>query len=74
MAHITHDHAPRRGILETIMSGLNGVLESLASIAENSHRMREIERLQALSDDELAARGLTRQGIAHHVFRDVYYV
>ncbi len=33
-------------------------------------RTDEIARLQALSDSELAARGIARERIVHHVFRD----
>ena len=34
-------------------------------------RVREMVRLHRLSDAELAALGLTRDGIAGHVFRDL---
>lgn len=71
MAHITHDVAPRGNFIADM---LNGLFEALARVGESSHRMKEINRLQAMSDEQLAARGLTRDGIAHHVFRDVYYV
>ena len=71
MAHITHEAAPRGNFFADM---IDGFLNTLARVAESSHRMREIERLQAMSDEELAERGLKRDGIAHHVFRDVYYV
>lgn len=71
MAHITHDAAPRGNFLTDMF---NGMIEALARVAESSHRMKEIERLNAMTDAQLAARGLTRESIAHHVFRDVYYV
>ena len=37
-------------------------------------RVRQMERLIAMSDAELARRGIKRQDIAHHVFRDVMYL
>ncbi|MCB1333219.1 MAG: DUF1127 domain-containing protein [Roseivivax sp.] len=59
-------------------AGLTGLLaklgRKLVSLGENHPRLRQMERLMALSDAELAARGLTREGIARHVFKDVYYV
>ncbi|GAA4225626.1 DUF1127 domain-containing protein [Sagittula sp. NFXS13] len=71
MAHITHD-AARSG--NFFADFFNGLLDGMARIAESGHRMKEIERLQAMSDADLAKRGLTRDRIAHHVFRDVLYV
>jgi hypothetical protein len=35
-------------------------------------RLRAIVRLEARSDAELARIGLTREGIAAHVFRDLF--
>ena len=71
MAHITHIDAPRTNIIADFFSGL---LEGLARVAESNHRMKEIHRLQAMTDEDLAKRGLSRDGIVQHVFRDVYYV
>ena len=50
------------------------VLNVLIRIAEANPRMREIERLQGLSDDALAKRNIRREDIVRHVFRDVYYI
>lgn len=36
-----------------------------------NERAREFENLQALSDGQLATRGLRREDIARHVFRDI---
>lgn len=56
-------------------NGLDGFLASLAksfSVALERHaRMDEIARLQAMSDAELAALGLRRDRIVHHVYRDM---
>ena len=42
--------------------------------AEKQARTGEIEKLQALSDVELAEMGLTRDGIVRHVFSDKLYL
>ena len=41
---------------------------------EARSRHDEFEALEALSDAELATRGLTRDGIARHVFADTFYL
>ena len=43
-------------------------------ITESNWRVREAQRLHAMSDAQLAARGLRREDIARHVFRDVFYI
>lgn len=47
---------------------------NLALYARARSRTDEIERLEALSDAELAAHGLTRDRIVMHVFRDIAWV
>ncbi|ETX14006.1 hypothetical protein OCH239_05995 [Roseivivax halodurans JCM 10272] len=59
--------AERRGIFTRIF-------DSLVAIAENNHRVRRVQHLSALSDAQLAQRGLKREDIARHVFRDVLYI
>lgn len=53
--------------LDTLM----GRLETYAHIRS---RRDQIVALEARSDAELAEMGLKREDIAHHVFRDLYYV
>ena len=50
-----------------LVQGLTGWL---VRVGERHSRHDQIEALQRLSDTELAARGLTREGIVAHVFRD----
>ena len=61
-----------------IAAGLNrvlsGFLNFLVSISTAQSRVRQIEFLCALSDEELDQRGLTRQDIVRHVYRDAYYI
>ncbi len=51
-----------------------GIGRGLTAYAERSTRMRQIGRLAAMSDAELAAMGLRRQDIARHVYRDIFFV
>lgn len=48
----------------------HGLALGLAAMAERQSRSGEIAQLSALSASELAARGLTRDRIAGHVFAD----
>jgi uncharacterized protein YjiS (DUF1127 family) len=47
---------------------------ALVSIGEANSKMRQVEALQALSDAELAERGIKRSDIARVVFADTYWV
>ncbi|MCJ7874187.1 DUF1127 domain-containing protein [Marinovum sp. 2_MG-2023] len=46
----------------------------MVQIAENNHRIRKVEFLNNLSDEELAARGIRREDIVHHVFSDMLHI
>ncbi|MGR3494187.1 DUF1127 domain-containing protein [Citreimonas sp.] len=72
MAHI-HTSAPHSGTGFFHNVG-SAILNFFTAIAESNSRMREAERLNAMSDQELARIGLKREDIARHVFRDMYYV
>lgn len=41
---------------------------------EANSRIREVERLQAMSDEALTAKGIKREDIVRHVFRDLYWM
>ncbi|ETX30538.1 hypothetical protein [Roseivivax isoporae] len=43
-------------------------------LAESNSRLRRMQALNAMSDAELARRGIRREDIARHVFADVLYV
>lgn len=47
----------------SIGQGFNAYIETIS-------RQDQIERLNAMSDEQLAAKGLTRDQIVHYVFRD----
>lgn len=52
----------------------NAIVRSMTAIAEADSRVRRVQQLQAMSDADLAARGIKRDEIVHHVFRSTYYM
>lgn len=56
-------------------SRLGERVSSAFSSASMAHvRMRHIEILNNLSDEELDAKGLQREDIVRYVFRDMYHI
>ncbi|SMR81529.1 protein of unknown function [Aliiroseovarius halocynthiae] len=47
---------------------------AMIAAGENSSRMRQVDALRSMSDDELAKLGLKRDDIVRHVFKDLMYV
>ena len=78
MAYLTTHTAPATDAFAKIRKAVAGFGQSIVRGLENHamarSRFDRIERLNAKSDAELAAMGLTRDGIAKHVFRDLFYV
>ncbi len=76
MAYITNT-APLAWPL-AVFNGLGRAFQTVYMALAMNHtfdsRFQEIQKLNALSDEELAARGLTRDRIAHHVYRDLFVV
>lgn len=62
------------GLLSRLYQGAENFMTMLSSAYAMDHRYDEVLRLQAKTDAELAELGLTRDRIAAHVFRDMYYV
>lgn len=77
MAHITYS-APSAVWPSRLLAGIGGAMKgigrALAVSRQCESRFRQIERLQAKTDGELANLGLSRDRIVHHVFRDIYYL
>lgn len=71
MANVTTNiHAvetPTTGFFESIFN-------ALVRVAEANSRTQEVERLQQLTDEQLAAKKIRREDIVRHVFRDVLYI
>lgn len=72
MAHVS-THAPAaHGILHAIADAFAAIGRALTTIPVASSKMRQIEALMALSDAELADRGMRREDIARHVMGGCY--
>ena len=58
--------------------GLSGLFRALGNaivtLGEANSRVRRAEALQALTDKELAEKGLKREDIPRHVFGDIFFV
>lgn len=64
-------HGEKRGFFSNLIDGLT---RGLTQVVDANSRVREVERLQALSDETLAQKGLKREDIVRHVFRDLYWM
>lgn len=62
--------APQRGLMSRLQAGLWRMIEAHG---ERHSRRAQVLALEALSDEDLAVRGLRRDEIAYHVFRDKFY-
>lgn len=68
MADISFGHRVER---PSIWARIGNFLELIAT---SNARVRKFERLNAMSDEQLAAQGIKREDIVHVVFRDVMYI
>lgn len=72
MAYFTENAAQNRpSILNALSARIAGFFEM---IFEAQNRSVTVQRLQALTDRELADIGIAREDIVRHVYRDIYYV
>ncbi len=69
---VTTDFVSERS--NVISRVLGGIGNFFVSMAENNHRVKELERLSAMSDEELAKIGLRRDQIIHHAFADMMHI
>ena len=76
MAHITTDtHSPIAfSFVATLGRYFAAIGKGLVSMGETSSRYRQVEALQALSDAELAERGMKRQDIIRVVYADAFWM
>ncbi|TCP61949.1 hypothetical protein EV663_103135 [Rhodovulum bhavnagarense] len=56
------------------LSLLGTVAALFERVVEGQARSRQVEKLNATSDAELARRGVTREEVIRHIFRDRYYL
>ena len=64
MAHTAHYATFGVSILHVLAAPFNAIGRGLIAIAEANSRQDQVAYLESLSDEELAKRGLTRDGIA----------
>lgn len=71
MANVNTTIAPSGNVFAGFFTS---IFNALISVAESNSRIKEVERLNAMSDEELAKRGVKRADIVRHVFRDSFYI
>ncbi|MBN2740510.1 MAG: hypothetical protein JXR35_06365 [Rhodobacteraceae bacterium] len=71
MAFITTTDRNEQSIFSKL---LHGFVEGMANYMERQSRQHIIADLEAKSDAELTAMGITRDGILQYVFRDRFYI
>ena len=72
----TTDFAPGlwAGVKARLARMGSGLAQRLDTYMMYRSRADQVERLNAMSDAELARRGIARDRIVQHVFRDIFYV
>lgn len=74
MAHVAQQTSHNPSLLRSLSASLEAVFNAFLRIGQVGSRAKQVEALNALSDEELAKRGVSRQEIVRHVFADVYYM
>lgn len=74
MASTATNISAGHGILHTIAAPFRAIGRFLVTIMENNTRMKHAQYLHSLSDADLEKRGLRREDIVRHVFKDVLYL
>lgn len=64
----TNHAASGFSLLHTLGAPFRALGRGLVRLADNSSYMRQVEALNELTDDELAARGTTRQDEVRRIF------
>jgi len=60
------------GVREKLSAFWAGLGAGFITYHEGNRRIAQVRRLQAMSDTELAERGIARDCIVHFVFRDMF--
>ncbi len=74
MANITVNTEHTISLGRVFSAPFRAIGRFLVAIMENNTRVKQLEYLSSLSDEQLAAKGLKREEIVHHVFKGQYYV
>lgn len=73
MAHATTNTTISIPVFSMIGRAFSAFGHWLVRIGEANPRIKAVQALNAMSDEQLAARGLKREDIVRHIFKDVYY-
>lgn len=68
MAYAPISNLQGAGILGGVKRALSSVFDTLVMFAETGRHMDEVNKLNATSDEELAARGVTRADEVRRIF------
>ena len=74
MAHITSQVAAHTPLTQYLLAPFRAIWAALVHAAENSSYAKKIESLAAISDEELAWRGVTREEMLRDMFGGRYYL
>ena len=74
MAHFANPNQSGSGFWNTVADFFASIWNAPRIQVDLEGRLQQMRKLEAMSDAELAERGITRERIAHYVFRDLYYV
>ncbi|WP_299354832.1 DUF1127 domain-containing protein [uncultured Shimia sp.] len=70
MAHTAHHTNFADSALHILAAPFIAIGKGMVALAESSSRYKQIEQLNAMSDQELADLGLKREDVVRHIFRD----
>jgi len=74
MAHITANAPAGASVQSAFGRFFSALGNGLVAMAENNSKMKQIRALEALSDADLAKRGIKREDIARHVLSPGYWI
>lgn len=74
MAHVTSLPTATFPLMGAIGRFFSAIGKGLISMGENSSRYRQVEALQALSNADLAKRGIKREDIVRVVYADSFWM
>jgi len=72
--NLTHSADTRARLMARVDAFFATLGQGMNAYMHRKSRMDEIESLNAKSDADLAALGITRDGIPRYVFRDTFYI
>jgi len=70
MATVALPSGARFSVRRLLTKPFNAIGTFFVALAESSSRMQLVNQLNAMSDAQLAEKGLTREDIVRHVFAD----